>query len=87
MGSPHRNLWDDKLIRLPKRVPRARNLRDPDHPERFEFQGDELAMFVLRPEGGSIWLSQDVCTRAQLNYVLEFVDHVRAKLLGLRDAS
>jgi hypothetical protein len=35
--------------------------------------------------GGSIWFSEEVCTREQWNYILEFLDRVRVIVLELRD--
>ena len=78
------SVMSDEIVRwLPKGI-----LPDPDPAEAIETSGDELALFVLHHDGnGSIWLSQEVRTREQVIHILEFVDLVRAKLLGLRDAS
>jgi hypothetical protein len=45
-----------------------------------------IAIFSLRRQGGgSIWLSDEVCTPEQLDYLLEFLDQVRLRVLELRD--
>jgi hypothetical protein len=65
-----------KAATLPEDGPAPES--DPDN--------SRLAIFTLhRRGGGSIWFSEGVCTLDQWNYILEFLDRVRVKVLELRD--
>jgi hypothetical protein len=71
-----------KIIFLADLRPKEGNLPD-GQPDPLEMEGDELAVFVLRGDGGSIWLSVDLRSRERLNYVLDFLDRAKDKIRQL----
>jgi hypothetical protein len=68
-----------KIIHLAERRPKARKLPDPNS---AEFEGDEIAILALRPDGGWIWLSEDL-SREKLNYLLDLLDRSKDKIRQL----
>jgi hypothetical protein len=81
------SLMSEKIIHLARRRPKGRNLPGDVPAEPVETKGDELAIFMLHPDGGSIWLSDDLRSREQCYYVIDFLDRARARMIELCDAT